>query len=88
VILGLGEVLPAGLVVSPTLAALPDPRAGVVVGPDLGPWLKRKKDARLLARGAQLALPAAGLALRGFAGDPEELGIFEIGRASCRERVS
>lgn len=73
---GYGEVLPPGLAPSAVLAALPSDLAGVVAGPDLGPWLKRKKDARLLARGAQLALPAAGRAMRGFAGDPEELGIF------------
>ena len=48
----------------PWLSALPDPRAAVVDGPDLSGWLTRKKDARLLARAARLALPAAGRALR------------------------
>lgn len=80
-ILALGELLPAGLAPSTLLAALPSDLAGVVPGPDLGPWLKRKKDARLLPRGAQLALPAAGMAMRGFTGDPEALGIFvAVGR--------
>lgn len=63
------------------LAALPDGRAGVVAGPDLSGWLKRRKDARLLARAAQLALPAAGRALAGFTGDFEELALFvAVGR--------
>lgn len=65
----------------PALRWLPDPRGAAVDGPDLGPWLKRRKDARLLARASQLALPAAGRALAGFAGDAEELGIFvAVGR--------
>jgi hypothetical protein len=60
------------------LALLPDDRAGVVPGPDLGPWLKRRKDLRLLSRAAQLALPAAGRALAGApaALDLESLGLF------------
>ncbi len=58
-----------------------DTWAGTVDGPDLGPWLKRKKDARLLPRAAQLALPAAGLAMMAFSGDPESLGIVvAVGR--------
>lgn len=65
----------------PPLAALPDPRAAVVEGPDLGPWLKRKKDARLLARAVALALPAAGRALEGFGGSMEDLAIYvAVGR--------
>lgn len=54
----------SALAPQPHLAALPDARAAVVVGPDLNGWLTRKKDARLLARAARLALPAAGRALR------------------------
>jgi 3-oxoacyl-(acyl-carrier-protein) synthase len=66
---------------SPRLAELPDPRAAVVEGPSLVGWLKRRKDARLLPRAAELALPAAGRALAGFTGDPEDLAIFvAIGR--------
>ncbi len=64
-----------------SLALLPEPRAAVVAGPDLGPWLRRKKDLRLLSRAAVLALPAAGRALAAFAGDPSELGVFvAVGR--------
>lgn len=80
-IAGVGAVLPTGLRSHPPLLHLPSPLAGVVEGPDLGPWLKRKKDLRLLARAAVLALPAAGAALAGLALDMEELGLFvAIGR--------
>lgn len=80
-IIGVGALLPAGLRVHPPLIHLPSSLAGVVDGPDLGPWLKRKKDLRLLARAAVLALPAAGAALRGLPLDMEELGLFvAIGR--------
>lgn len=66
---------------SAALAALPDPRAAVVPGPDLGRWLARRKDVRLLARAAKLALPAAGRALLGFDGEREELGLYvAVGR--------
>ena len=78
---GLGVLLPAGLRPHAPLVDLADPRAGVVDGPDLGPWLKRRKDARLLARASELALPAAGLAMREFTGDLEALGLFvAVGR--------
>lgn len=71
----------SGLVAARELAELPDGRAGIVPGPSLDGWLKRKKDIRLLPRAAMLALPAAGRALRGFSGDPEELGIIvAVGR--------
>jgi len=66
---------------SAELRHLPDPRAGVVPGPDLGPWLARRKDARLLPRAARLALPAAGRALAGLALDRDALGLFvAVGR--------
>ncbi|MDP2317568.1 MAG: beta-ketoacyl synthase N-terminal-like domain-containing protein [Pseudomonadota bacterium] len=66
---------------APGLQDLPDGRAGVVEGPSLVGWLRRKKDARLLPRAAELALPAAGRALLGFAGDFEELGLcVAVGR--------
>lgn len=81
------------------LASLPDPSAAVAAGPDLKPWLKRRKDAKLLPRSAELALAAAGDALRGWTGDRVELGLFlGVGReppdsgeseacliASCRD---
>ncbi len=80
-ILARGVLLPEGLVAHPPLRNLPDGRAGVVEGPDLSGRLKRRKDARLLARAAQLALPAAGMAMRPYAGDGESLGIFvAVGR--------
>ncbi|MDP6932895.1 MAG: beta-ketoacyl synthase N-terminal-like domain-containing protein [Myxococcota bacterium] len=66
----------SGLRASPELADLPDDRAGVVDGPDLGPWLRRRKDRKLLARPAQLCLAAAGRALDGWSGDRAELGLF------------
>lgn len=97
-ILGIGIVTPLGDDIAAVLAAvqsgetglspqaslvgLPDPRAGVVPGPDLTGWLTRKKDARLLARAARLALPAAGRALRNLpAGVAEETAIYvAVGR--------
>lgn len=80
-IVAVGAVLPSGLGEHAPLRHLPDGRAGVVAGPDLGPWLKRRKDARLLARASELALPAAGVAMGAFTGNPEELGIFvAVGR--------
>ncbi len=80
-LLGVGMLLPDGLRRLDALVNLPDSRAGVVDGPELGPWLKRKKDARLLPRAAQLALPAAGVALKTFHGDAENLAIFvAVGR--------
>ena len=42
------------------LASLPDSSAGLVAGPDLKPWLKRRKDAKLLPRSAELALGSSG----------------------------
>jgi hypothetical protein len=77
----IGVLLPSGLRRVAALAHLPDDRAGVVDGPDLGPWLKRRKDAKMLPRAAQLALPAAGVALGAWGGDREELGLFvAVGR--------
>ena len=74
-------ILPAGLRRVAALAHLPDDRAGVVDGPDLGPWLKRRKDAKMLPRAAQLALPAAGAALGDWPGDREALGLYvAVGR--------
>jgi len=47
-----------------------------VEGPNLRPWLTRRKDARLMARPSRLLLPAAARALGDWAGDREELGLF------------
>lgn len=71
--LGRGE---QALAPRPGLSALPDPRAAVVPGPDLRPLLKRRKDARLLARPAELALAAAAAALGGGVPDRHDLGLF------------
>ncbi len=80
-VVAVAAVLPDRLAPCHALRHLPDPRAGVVDGPDLGPWLRRKKDARLLPRAAQLALPAAGRVMASFTGDPEELAIVvAVGR--------
>lgn len=71
----------SALAATAELADLPSPLAGVVPGPELGRFLARKKDLRLLPRAAVLALPAAGRALEGFEGDREELGLFvAVGR--------
>lgn len=67
----------AGLRAHPPLAHLPGgPLAGVVEGPDLKPWLRRRKDRKVMARPSQLALAAAGPAMAGFSGDPADLGLF------------
>ncbi len=59
------------------LAALPGGSwAGVVPGPDLRPWLLRRKDAKLLPRAAELGLVAAGVALGRWPGDRAELGLY------------
>lgn len=56
-------------------------RAGVVAGPDLRPWLKRRKDGKLLARAAELALAAAGPAVAAWPGAREDLGLYlAVGR--------
>lgn len=71
----------SALAPSEVLRHLPDDRAAVVPGPDLGPWLARKKDLRLLPRAARLALPAAGRALAGVEADRETLGLYvAVGR--------
>ncbi|MEC8423291.1 MAG: hypothetical protein VX000_05910, partial [Myxococcota bacterium] len=67
----------AGLRDHPPLRHLPGgARAGVVDGPDLKPWLRRRKDRKVMARPSQLALAAAGPAMAGFEGDRSELGIY------------
>ncbi|MCK6525266.1 hypothetical protein L6R49_27995 [Myxococcota bacterium] len=57
-------------------AAHPDAVGGVVPGPDLKPWLLRRKDVKLLSRAAILALPVCGRALKGHAVPKDQLGLF------------
>ncbi len=65
----------------PHLLILEDARAAAVPGPELGPFMRRKKDIKMLPRAAMLALPAAARAMLAFGGDPEELGlIVAVGR--------
>lgn len=65
----------------PHLLILGDARAAAVPGPELGPFMRRKKDIKMLPRAAMLALPAAARAMLAFQGDPEELGlIVAVGR--------
>jgi hypothetical protein len=59
-----------------SLEGLPDDRAAVVDAIDLQPWLKRRKDKKLMARAAQLALASAGPALGDWPGDRLALGLF------------
>jgi len=66
----------SGVAVQAELAELPDARAAVVAGPDLRPWLKRRKDAKLFARPSELVLPACGEALAGFGGELLEVGVY------------
>lgn len=56
------------------LSPLRDGRAAVADDPGLRPWLKRRKDAKLLARPAALVLPACGEALADWPGDRTALG--------------
>lgn len=60
----------------PDLWPLRDGRAARVEGLELRPWLRHPKDAKLMARPACLALPAAGDAISGFSGDRQGMGLF------------
>ncbi len=67
----------SGLSAAPDLARMPGSAlAGRVVHLDLGRWLQRRKDRKLMARPSELALPAFGQALGGWPGDRLELGLF------------
>lgn len=73
----LGAAPGAGIGPHPTLEALPGGSdAGIVAGPDLKPWLRRRKDRKVMARPSQLALAAAGAAMVGFEGDASDTGLF------------
>jgi 3-oxoacyl-[acyl-carrier-protein] synthase II len=63
------------------LSALAHRTAAVVGGIDLRPWLKRRKDIKLMARPSQLALAAAGRAMGAWVDDSDEVAIFAgVGR--------
>jgi 3-oxoacyl-(acyl-carrier-protein) synthase len=68
-----GEV---GVAENEELLRLPHKTAAVVGRVDLRPWLKRRKDRKLMARPAQLALSAAGQALTFWTEDTNDLGLY------------
>mgnify|MGYP001387511885 CR=1 FL=1 len=55
----------SGINHDPELERLPHQTVARVRSLDLRPWLKRRKDRKLMARPAQLALSAAGNAMSG-----------------------
>jgi len=61
---------------SDDLKELPHKTAAVVERIDLRPWLKRRKDRKLMARPSQLALAAGGMALEQWSGATDALGLF------------
>ena len=58
------------------LLRLPHHCAARVAKVDLRPWLKRRKDRKLMARPAQLALDAAGHALTAWEGPTDDIGLY------------
>ena len=58
------------------LHRLPHRKVARVGKVDLRPWLKRRKDRKLMARPAQLALAAAGPALSAWSGETDNLGLY------------
>jgi 3-oxoacyl-[acyl-carrier-protein] synthase II len=58
------------------LQGLPHSTAAVIGRVDLRPWLKRRKDQKLMARPARLALSAAGVALSHWSGETDGLGLY------------
>ena len=58
------------------LVDFPMSEAAVIDKIDLRPWLKRRKDKKLMARPAQLALAAAGPALVGWGQERSNIGIY------------
>ena len=58
------------------LHRLPHRRAAPIDAVDLRPWLKRRKDRKLMARPAQLALAAAGIAVQNWSGERDTLGLY------------
>ena len=58
------------------LHRLPHRHAARVDTVDLRPWLKRRKDRKLMARPSQLGLAAAGIAMEKWSGDRDSLGLY------------
>ncbi len=61
---------------SKELEGLPHTTAAVIDSIDLKPWLKRRKDRKLMARPSQLALAAAGAALVDWGDTREHMGLY------------
>lgn len=67
----------SGLQPHPPLAPLPGgDLAGRVDKPALRPWLRRRKDRKIMAPASRVALAAAGPAWSGSTADPVEVGLF------------
>ena len=58
------------------LHRLPHRHAARIDKVDLRPWLKRRKDRKLMARPSQLALAAAGQAIEMWNADRDSLGLY------------
>lgn len=66
----------SAVALQPHLWPLSEGRAAVAPDPGLRPWLRHPKEAKLFARPAALALPAAGEALRAWPGERLDLGLY------------
>jgi 3-oxoacyl-(acyl-carrier-protein) synthase len=66
----------SAVMVQPNLVDFPMNEAAVIDKIDLRPWLQRRKDKKLMARPAQLALAAAGPALADWTQDRSNVGIY------------
>lgn len=66
----------SAVALQPHLWPLSEGRAAMAPDPGLRPWLRHPKEAKLFARPAALALPAAGEALRAWTGERLELGLY------------
>lgn len=66
----------SAVALQPNLWPLSEGRAAVAPDPGLRRWLRHPKEAKLFARPAALALPAAGEALRPWTGERLDLGLY------------
>lgn len=67
---------PTAVVHQAELVGLPHTTAAVIDAIDLKPWLKRRKDRKLMARPSQLALSAAGQALGSWPDARDRMGLY------------